>query len=89
MTYDEPRDCWPAFKIDFQLLAGMMEAGEDLYLTGLFGGFGGSFFTAHRTLEAAKSFCKEYKPSGGLSIFKLVIGPSIVYVDNNGVEHQP
>lgn len=60
MTEYKYEDHWPqTHKLDLNTIAGSIEAGQDLYLIGSFGGFGGCILYAHADLERAIKHCKE------------------------------
>lgn len=80
---------WPLFKIDLSLLSGAYETGRPLYLIGSFGGFGGSFFSVHKTYEDAREFLVEHNISPGSTIYKLELPKAIKYIGPNGEEVDP
>ena len=81
---DESAKYWPAHQLSFSLLAGACEVGQDLILTGLFGGFGGCFFAAHRSAEEAIQYLQETKFSGGGQLYRLKVESLRTWVGPDG-----
>lgn len=78
---------WPKFEINLSLLSGCFENSGTLFLTGSFGGFGGSFHTVHKTLEDAKEFLIKQKLETGSTIYQLTLSPlTHIYKDK---EYKP
>lgn len=81
---------WPTYNLDLTLLAGAMEAGKALYLTGLFGGFGGVLYSVHPTYDEAKRhILKVQSSAGGAMIFKLDLPEPLKFISNTGEELNP
>lgn len=78
---------WPKFELGLDLLSGSFENGGELYLTGSFGGFGGSFHTVHKTLDDAKKFLIEGNYQSGSTIYQLKLKP-ITHI-YKGKEYEP
>ncbi len=76
---------WPAFDLSLRLLAGACEAGKDLYLTGLFGGFGGSFGSVHYDEASAIDFAKKLKTES--MVYRLKVENTGTYISADGSVH--
>lgn len=74
---------WPAFEINLNMLAGSMEVGKTLHLTGLFSGFGGSFHTVHMSKEEAVEHLTKCPHSQGSCIFEVTV-KELCYVTPDG-----
>jgi hypothetical protein len=73
---------WPAFELSLDLLAGSCEVGKDLYLLGLFGGFGGSFTSVHYDEASAIEFAKTL--SMGSQVYRIKVQNMNKYVSSDG-----